>query len=127
MSVITTGGVSSEGNIVVTDGSSNEVVNCKATGQISAIERTITGSAWDLSTGNNWTVGAVAVPQPTSGVAGQSGTITITAAPTSWPAGGTLKYAGGTAPAPTTFPSVVPFYVQSPTSVLLGVVTEGIV
>ena len=35
--------------------------------------------------------------------------------------------AGGNAPAPSSFPAVVPFYVKSPTEVLLGNATEGII
>ena len=94
-------------------------------GQTSGTEKSISGY-WDLSAGNNWTVGAIAIPDTTNGVTGQSGTLTMTAAPTSWPVGGTLKYPGGNAPAPSSFPAVVPFYVKSPTEVLLGNATEGI-
>jgi len=105
-----------------------DTLGLSTTGQVTGNETAITAGAggWDLSSGNNWTLGAVVVPQPTNGVAGQSGTVTVTAAPTSWPAGGTLKYASGTAPAPTSFPAVIPFYVQSANSVLLGRPTEGI-
>ena len=94
-------------------------------GQVVGTQQTV-DVTWDLSAGNNWTVGAIVFPQPTNGETGQSGTLTLTAAPTSWPSGGALKYPGGIAPAPTTFPAVVPFYVKSVTEILLGTPTEGI-
>ena len=94
-------------------------------GQTSGTERTVS-SLWNLATGNNWVVSSIIVPDPVNGVSGQSGTLTMTAAPLSWPAGGTLKYPGGIVPAPSSFPAVVPFYVKSPTEVLLGNATEGI-
>jgi hypothetical protein len=101
-------------------------VTVSGTGQVVGAQQTVSASAWDLAQGNNWTVAAVVIPQPTNGVTGQSGTLTITAAPTSWPAGGTLKYPGGSVPTIASYPAVVPFYVQSPTAVLLGNVTQGI-
>ena len=76
-------------------------------------ERTIT-TAFDLATGNFWTCGAIAIPNPTNAVAGMSGLIRLTAAPTGW--GGNFS----TAPTPKVFPSIVPFYVESPTKIRLG-------
>ena len=108
----------------------NDVATIKTSGQINGVERTITAGAtgWDLAKGNNWTVGAIVVPQPTNGVVGQSGTLTITAPPISWPASGALKYPNsGEVPAPSSFPAVLAFYVKSQTEVLLGEVTQGIV
>lgn len=127
MSVITGGGVQSSGNITVNDGSA-DVCKQAATGQINGIERTAVAGAtgWDLSTGNNWTAGAIAIPQPINGVAGQSGTLIVTAPPVSWPANGALKYPEGTAPILAAYPAVIPFYVQNSTNVLLGYPTEGI-
>lgn len=103
----------------------SEAFTSGSDGQISSPERTITAS-WDLSDGNFWTCGAIAIPQPTNGVTGQTGVIRLTAAPTSWPAGGALKYSGGTIPAPTTFPAIIPYFVQDASNVLLGSPTEGI-
>jgi len=106
----------------------SEAFTSGSDGQVSAPERTITAGAgnWDLSDGNYWTCGAIDIPQPTNGLTGQSGVIRLTAAPTSFPAGGALKFAGGSAPAPTSFPAIVPFYVQDASNVLLGTPTEGI-
>jgi len=106
----------------------SEAFNSTNTGSITSPERIISAGAgnFDLSTGQNWTVGAIDIPQPTSGVAGQSGLIRVTAAPTSWPSGGALKYPGGSAPALTSFPAVIPFYVQDASNVLLGTPAEGI-
>ena len=84
------------------------------TGSVTATERTVTAGAFDLATGNFWTCGAIAIPNPTNAVAGMSGLIRLTAAPTGW---GTHF---STAPAPTVFPSIVPFYCESPTSIRLG-------
>lgn len=97
-----------------------------ADGKISGPERTITAGGWDLNDGQNWTVGTVAIPQPTNGTTGQVGLIRVTAAPTSWPTGGALKFAGGSAPAISSFPAIVPFYVQDASNVLLGQPVEGI-
>ena len=77
------------------------------TAQRSMTERTIAADAFDLATGNLWTCGAIAIPNPTNGVAGQVGVIRVTAAPTS-------------------FPAIAPFFVTSSTQFLLGSWTEGV-
>ena len=87
-------------------------------------ERTITASAFDLSTGNYWTVGAVVIPNPTNAVAGTAGLIRVTAAPTSWASN--FKWPNGSYLAPTSFPSIVPFYVQDSSTILMGPFTQGI-
>ena len=94
------------------------------TGAIRHTERTITSSAFDLSQGNVWTCGAITVPNPTNAVNGQSGLIRITAGPVIW--GSNFKFPGGAAPTISTYPSIIPYYVQSPTVILMGSVTEGI-
>jgi hypothetical protein len=73
-------------------------------------ERTITAGAFDLSTGNLWTVGAITVPNPTNAVSGQTGAIRITAGPVVWSSN--FKFPSGTAPTIATFPAIIPFYVQ---------------
>jgi hypothetical protein len=98
--------------------------SCSLAGTVSSTERTITAS-FDLSTGNLWTCGAIAVPNPTNGVSGTSGLIRVTAAPTSF--SGNFKFPGGAGyTAPTSFPAIIPFYVQNSTTILLGNWTEGI-
>ena len=94
------------------------------TAQRSMTERTITASAFDLSTGNLWTCGAIAIPNPTNGVAGQVGVIRVTAAPTSF--GTEWDHPGGAYTAPTTFPAIAPFFVTASNQFLLGSWTEGI-
>ena len=94
------------------------------TAQRSMTERTITASAFDLSTGNLWTCGAIAIPNPTNGVAGQVGVIRVTAAPTSF--GNQWDHPGGAYTAPTSFPAIAPFFVTSSTQFLLGSWTEGV-
>jgi len=84
------------------------------TGGVTQTERTITAGAFNLATGNLWTAGAITVPNPTNAVAGMSGLIRFTAAPTGW--GGNFS----TAPNVTVVPSIVPFFVESPTSIRLG-------
>ena len=84
------------------------------TGGVTQTERTITAGAFDLATGNFWTCGAIAIPNPTNAVAGMSGLIRLTGTPTSW--GGNFS----TAPEVTVNPSIVPFYVESATSIRLG-------
>lgn len=84
------------------------------TGSLTTPERTISAVAFDLSTGPFWTCGAITVPNPTNAVSGMSGLIRVTAAPAGW--GGNFS----TAPTPTVFPSIIPFYVESATSIRLG-------
>ena len=86
----------------------------EVTTSITTPERTITAGAFDLSTGPYWTCGAIAIPNPTNAVSGMAGLIRVTAAPTSWDTN------FSTAPTPTVFPSIIPFYVQSATSIRLG-------
>jgi len=87
-------------------------------------ERTITAGAFDLATGNLWTVGAITVPNPTNAVSGQTGAIRITAGPVVWSAN--FKFPGGTAPTIATFPAIIPYYVQDSSTILMGNVVEGI-
>lgn len=87
-------------------------------------ERTITAGAFDLATGNLWTVGAITVPNPTNAVAGQTGAIRITAGPVVWSSN--FKFPGGTAPTIATFPAIIPYYVQDASTILMGNVVEGI-
>jgi len=84
------------------------------TGSLTTPERTITAVAFDLATGPYWTCGAISIPNPTNAVAGMAGTIRLTAAPTSWGAN------FSTPPAPTVFPSIVPFFVESTSQIRLG-------
>ena len=93
------------------------------TGSTNSPEQTITGT-FDLASGVFWTVGAVAIPNPTNGVAGMSGIIRITAAPISW--GSNFKFPGGAAPTIGTFPALIAFYVQDASNILMGSVVEGI-
>jgi hypothetical protein len=98
------------------------------TGKLSVTPSAIAAGVggWLLTTSNYWTVGAIAFPLPTGLSAGQGGLIQMSAAPTSWPAaGGILKYTGGTAPAPTAFPAILPYYSDG-TNVYLGKATENI-
>ena len=94
------------------------------TAQTSMTERTITAGAFDLATGNLWTCGAIAIPNPTNGVAGQVGVIRVTAAPTSF--GTQWDFPGGAYTAPTAFPAIAPFFVTASNQFLLGSWTEGI-
>ena len=87
-------------------------------------ERTITAGAFDLSTGNLWTVGAITVPNPTNAAAGQTGAIRVTAGPVVWSSN--FKFPGGTAPTIATFPAIIPYYVQDSSTILMGNVVEGI-
>ena len=84
------------------------------TRQVTSVETAITAGSFNLALGSFWTAGAISIPNPTNAVAGMSGLIRLTAAPTGW---GTHF---STAPAPTVFPSIVPFYVESATSIRLG-------
>ena len=87
-------------------------------------ERAITAGAFNLSTGNLWTVGAITVPNPTNAASGQTGAIRVTAGPVVW--SGNFKFPGGTPPTIATFPAIIPFYVQDASTILMGNVVEGI-
>ena len=95
------------------------------TGAIVHTERTITSGAFDLSQGNVWTCGAITVPNPTNAQNGQSGLIRITSGPVVW--GSNFKFPGGVAPTISVYPSIIPYYVQSSSVILMGSTTEGIV
>ena len=95
------------------------------TGALVNTERTIGTNSFDLSQGNMWTCGAITVPNPTNANNGQSGLIRITSGPVIW--GANFKFPGGSAPTISTFPSIIPYYVQSSSVILMGTVTEGIV
>ena len=94
------------------------------TGAVTQTERTITSGAFNLATGNFWTCGAITVPNPSNGVAGQSGLIRITAGPVVW--GANFKFPGGSAPTLSSYPAIIPFYVQDATNILMGSAVEGI-
>jgi len=94
------------------------------TATIETTERTITAGAFDLATGNHWTVGAITVPAPTNATAGTSGLIRITAGPVVW--NSVFKFPGGTAPTVSDFPAIIAFYVQSSSVILMGNVVEDI-
>ena len=96
----------------------------KFSGGVYGVETTITASDFDLNDGNFFTCGAIAIPNPTNGVAGMSGLIRVTAAPTSF--GSNWDFPGGSYTAPTAFPAVAPFYIVSSTQFYLGNWTENI-
>jgi len=87
-------------------------------------ERTITAGAFDLATGNLWTVGAITVPNPTNAAAGQTGAIRITAGPVVWSSN--FKFPGGTAPTIASYPAVIPYYVSGSSTILMGNAVAGI-
>ncbi len=113
------GGTAKTVNDIVVSGATAVI-----TAQRSMTERTITAGAFDLATGNLWTCGAIAIPNPTNGVAGQVGVIRVTAAPSSF--GNQWDHPGGSYTAPASFPAIAPFFVISSTQFLLGSWTEGI-
>lgn len=94
-------------------------------GKVYGAFRTATASSFNLATGNFWTFGAIAVPNPSNQTTGISGVLVVTAAPTSFASN--WKFPGGSYTAPTAFPAVAPFFIQSAgTSILVGSWTEGI-
>lgn len=101
-------------NQTTLDGIYAQVSGGALSGSFTVPERTITGVAFDLATGPYWTCGAITIPNPTNAVSGMSGLIRVTAAPSGWGAN------FSTAPTPTVFPSIIPFYVESATSIRLG-------
>ena len=88
-------------------------------GSVTVPERTITDTEFDLATGPYWTAGAIDIPNPTNAIAGLSGLIRLTDAPTSWDSNYSFS---GDVPAAA---GMVPFYVESPTNIIVGKVTPG--
>lgn len=93
-------------------------------GKVYGAFRTATASSFNLATGNFWTFGTIAVPNPSNQTAGISGLLVATAAPTSFASN--WKFPGGTYTAPTSFPAVAPFFIQASGTILVGSWTEGI-
>ena len=84
------------------------------TGGVSSDVGTVpNGTGYELHTHNFWEVGAVTVANPitTDLKDGQSGLFILRDAPLAW--GTFYKFKGGTPPAPTSYPAVCPFYVNS--------------
>jgi hypothetical protein len=94
------------------------------TGGVTATVRTITAGAFDLATGNLWECGGISIPNPSNAVAGMTGVIVFSAAPTSF--GSDFKFPDGTPIAPSSFPAVAPFYVKGSSEILVGKAVEGI-
>jgi hypothetical protein len=94
------------------------------TGGVTATVRTITAGAFDLATGNLWECGGISIPNPSNAVAGMTGVIVFSAAPTSF--GSDFKFPDGTPIAPSSFPAVAPFYVKGSSQILVGKAVEGI-
>jgi hypothetical protein len=95
-------------------------------GSVTTPEQTVTSIAFDLSAGPFWLIpGGIDVPDPINAVAGMSGLIRFTAAPTSW--GSAFQFAGGTPVAPTKLPAVSPFYVQASGSIYVGPAVEELI
>jgi len=96
------------------------------TGGVYQTLRTITdNTAWDLSTGNQWTFAGGTIANPSNATAGMSGLIYASDPITGW--GTNLDFPGGTALAPSAYPVVIPFFVQATNVIKLGNATEGIV
>ena len=94
------------------------------TGALTTTEVEITSGSFDLTAGNAFYCAGITVPNPSGGVAGQSGTIRITAGPVVWSAN--FKFPDATAPTISSYPALIPFYVQDASTILMGNVTEGI-
>ena len=90
-------------------------------GGVEPTQGTISGSEFDLRKGIAWTAGAIDIPNPTNGVAGMTGQILMTAAPSSW--GNAFKFPGGVGniqPTTQSYPALVPYFVQNSGVILLG-------
>jgi len=87
------------------------------TGAITNVETAISGT-WDLSNGPFFYCSGGDITGFSGGVAGASGLIRVNGTITSWPAG--VSAASGTLPQPTSFPAIIPFYVDSASTVILG-------
>lgn len=104
-----------------------ELTGGNLTGGVTATVRTIVAGAtgFNLQAGNLWECGAIAVPNPTNEVAGMTGVIVFTAAPTAF--GSNFKFPNDEILDIQAFPAVVPFYVKGPSEILLGNAVEGII
>jgi hypothetical protein len=92
-----------------------------AGGGVEPTAKAITAGEFDLRKGVTWTAAAIDIPNPTNGVAGMTGQILCTAAPSSW--GSAFKFPGGVnnvQPTTATYPAIVPYLVQNSGVILLG-------
>ena len=94
-----------------------KVTGGNITGSITNAE-TYLLSSWDLSSGPFFYFGGGAIPPFSNGVVGSSGLIRVNGAIDSWPSG--VSAASGTLPSPTAFPAIIPFYVDTASTVLVG-------
>lgn len=125
--VLDTGNTSTTDLWIGDNGQTAKLLNTgiiESSGTIRNTARTITAGSFDLATGNHWSCGAITVPNPTNAVAGVSGLILITAGPVVWSSN--FKFPGGSAPTISNYPSIIPFYVQDGSTILMGNVSEGI-
>ena len=125
--VLDTGNTSTTDLWIGDNGETAKLLNSgiiESSGTIRNTARTITAGSFDLATGNHWSCGAITVPNPTNAVAGVSGLILITAGPVVWSSN--FKFPGGSAPTISNYPSIIPFYVQNSSTILMGNVSEGI-
>lgn len=95
-----------------------QITGGNMTGAVTQTQRAVSSGSFDLAEGNFWTCDAIDIPQPTNQVAGQSGAIIFSAAPTSWHED--FKFAESTEPELTTFPALVPYYVNAANQILVG-------
>ena len=87
------------------------------TGPITSVENLIS-DPWDLSDGPFFRFDGGTVPAFTNAVAGASGLIRVTGAISGWT--GNVVPLDVTLPSPTSFPSIIPYYVSNTSTILLG-------
>ena len=86
--------------------------SCQFDGGVQAgVEAIQDGFSPAISKHQFFTAGAIRIQNPSNVIAGQSGLFILTDTPTAW--GTFYKFPGGTPPAPTSFPAVCPYYVNS--------------
>ena len=88
------------------------------TGAITSVETDITSTTWDLEDGPFFRFAGGTVPAFQGAVAGASGLIRVTGAITGW--NGNVVPLDSSLPSPTSFPSIIPYYVSDSSTVLLG-------
>ena len=96
----------------------------EALGLATPSEVPLSSGSFDMSLGFMFSAGAITIANPINTTVGKSGLIRITAGPVVW--GSNFKFPGGTAPGISAFPTVIPYYVQNSTTILMGNPTQGI-
>ena len=121
LQAVTDEGATTTNNVTVADlTAAAGVFSARVSGDVGSIPN---NGAWNLAGANLWTAAGGEIINPTSMTAGQSGLIYTNAEVTTW--GNAFQFPGGAIPA-VPANSVIPYYVATANTILMGSATEAI-